>query len=405
MERQVTDWIDSYLSYTRNTEPRESYRTWVAISTIASVLKRKCWLCWGSETWYPNFYIILTGPPAARKGTAMKPARAMLDRIGIRIAASESSRQALINKLEAAVINDTYDSGRPYFHCSMTINSPELTVFLKCNDNDMLSMLCDWFDCGGKWDYETVSRETQDVINVWVNLLGATTPTLLQASLPPDAFGSGLISRTLFVYENNKEKIVIYPTLDAVIGEKLLIDLEAIGCLRGQLKLSGDGSEVLDAYTKWRMDVETDPPFTDQRLLKCNERLPQYIWKIAIVASISRSNDLVITLEDFKRAEKLLMHVIKKMPIAFAGVGANPLAAVQQQVIEYIRRKVTVTCKELMAAFYQDANQQQMAEIIGTLAAMNFCTYDVKNMLVHYKGDSNGIEGSTGKALGPREDK
>ncbi len=44
MARQLDDWLSSYLDYTENTEPPKSYNTWVAISTIAAVLKRKCYI-------------------------------------------------------------------------------------------------------------------------------------------------------------------------------------------------------------------------------------------------------------------------------------------------------------------------------------------------------------------------
>ena len=67
MSRQLGDWIDGFLRFTNNTEPRESYRQWTAIATIAAVLQRKCKLVWGRETFYPNLFTVLVGPPAARK--------------------------------------------------------------------------------------------------------------------------------------------------------------------------------------------------------------------------------------------------------------------------------------------------------------------------------------------------
>ena len=70
MSRVLPDWIDGYLDYTANTEPKASYRRWAAISAVAAALQRKCYLVIGSETFYPNLYVILTGPPAARKKPA-----------------------------------------------------------------------------------------------------------------------------------------------------------------------------------------------------------------------------------------------------------------------------------------------------------------------------------------------
>jgi len=390
--RNLEDWIDSYMKYTANTEPRESFRLWSAISTVASVIQRRCYLTWGSEVWYPNFYIILTGPPASRKGTAMRPARRLLERIGIKLAADESSRQKLINRMEESSILDQDNRGRPYMHSSITINATELTVFLKADDRAMLDMLCKWFDCESHFEYETITRGVQSITNVWANLLGATTPTLLQSSLPPDAFGSGFISRTLFIYEDNKERMIIYPSLDHTIEEAILIDLEEISTLTGQFKLQKSDRDIVEAYTTWRIQQEKDPPIKDPRLLNYNQRQPMHLWKLCMISSVSRSNDLVITFEDFERASKLLRSIETKMPMAFVGIGQNPLAGVQAQVMREIQHKKAIAGTSLMKMFMQDVSQQQMAEIIGTLAHTGFCTYDRTNNLIIYndptkKGD------------------
>ena len=62
MARKLNDWIDSYLEYTKNSEPPDLYKEWVAVSVVASILQRKCSLPWGDITFYPNMYIILVGP-------------------------------------------------------------------------------------------------------------------------------------------------------------------------------------------------------------------------------------------------------------------------------------------------------------------------------------------------------
>ena len=79
MARLVDDWIDKYLVYSSNTEPPAMFHLWTAISVISSVLQRKCYFPWGTLTFYPNMYVVLVGPPAARKGTAMNIGKKILD--------------------------------------------------------------------------------------------------------------------------------------------------------------------------------------------------------------------------------------------------------------------------------------------------------------------------------------
>ncbi len=88
LTRTLSDWLDGYLEYTTNTEPPYMYHMWMGISTIASLLQRKCCLEWGTLKFYPNMYIVLVGPPGrTRKGTAMNLAKPFLHELDIKIAA------------------------------------------------------------------------------------------------------------------------------------------------------------------------------------------------------------------------------------------------------------------------------------------------------------------------------
>ena len=154
--RRLDDWIEAFVKYTDNTAPPESYRRWVAISTMASALQRKCKLDWGSETFFPNMYIVLVGPPAARKGTAMRTGKDLLDQIGIAVSADESSRQKLVKSLQEMGVAAQDDLGRITFHSSMTLYSSELTVFLGYGAKELLAMLCKWYDCEPRYVYDTL---------------------------------------------------------------------------------------------------------------------------------------------------------------------------------------------------------------------------------------------------------
>ena len=74
LERKLPNWIDAFMLYTHNTEPPTLFRKWTAISCIAAAMQRKCVVEWGTSlTFYPNLFIVLVGPSATGKGTAMNP--------------------------------------------------------------------------------------------------------------------------------------------------------------------------------------------------------------------------------------------------------------------------------------------------------------------------------------------
>lgn len=378
MSRKLSDWLDSFLFFTDNTEPSELFRKWVGISTIASVLQRKCSVRWGEETFFPNMFVVLVGPPASRKGTAMRAGRAFLDQLGITIAADESSKQKLVKSLqETASPSPGSASGKMYYHSSLTIFSRELTVFLGYDNRELLSMLCDWYDCTNLFIHDTFSRGKESVPNVWVNLIGATTPGQLQASLPIIAVSSGFSSRIIFIYQENKGKIVIKPTLSEEqerVRTLLAEDLGDIHTLAGEFSYTGGFDEL---YTAWREDSEKKKVFSDPRFDYYVQRRPTHLFKLSTIFSASRGRDLTLTRRDLERAISTLHEAEALMPEVFKGVGSNPLARVQLQVLKVIEDRKVVSFGELSQMFFSDATQDQLRDILESLHAMGLCAHDV----------------------------
>jgi hypothetical protein len=379
MARKFNDWIEAYLKYTENTEPRIMYRKWAAISGIASVLRRKCFLPWGSETFYPNMYIILVGPPAARKGTAMKPIKNLLERIGIAFAADESSRQKLINKMISVATMDNDVDGLTHLHSSITIFSTELTVFLKKKDDEILPTLCKWFDCESKFEYDTIARGLETVTNVWVNLFGATTPSNIQSNMPIEAFGSGFVSRTIFVFEENKERPIDFPTLQNEMEDDILFDLEQINMICGRFKIE---EAIIAPYSKWYHDSEENPPIKEPRLATYLQRRPTHLLKLCMIFSASRSEERVIRLCDFNNASEFLSLTERKMPWVFRGVGSNPLADVQARVMRTIIETGAISMQELSRFYMDDVSSKDLWQIVSSLEFTGFCQINLAEKIV-----------------------
>jgi len=384
MPRILPDWLDAYLEYTDNTEPRASYRAWAGVSAIAAALQRKCYLQLGIETFFPNLYIVLVGPPAARKGTAIKPARVLLDMIGIQPAADESSRQKLVTALLDLGAIHTGNDGTTYIHSSMTIIASELTVFIGYQNIDFLTVLCKWYDCENRFIYDTHNHGKQEVSNVWVNLLGATTPMLIQSSLPPGAIGSGFASRTVFVYEEDKAKVVIEPSLSYTqenLGESLRKDLGDINTLCGRFYYDRDFIKV---YGAWRNKAEESTVRVDSRLDYYMQRRHVHLLKLCMIYSASAGDSMKIGVEEFERARNLLEAAERRMAYTFQGFGANPLAQTQLLIMKVVAEEKEITIRKLMNMFYQDASGKDMSAIIATMEQMGFCRFDMMNGVVHY---------------------
>ena len=371
-KRKLDNWLDAYLDYVEDSEPDPLYHKWVGVSVIASVLQRTCYLHWDSQT-FANFYIVLVGPPGGRKGTAMNFGRDILDKIeGVRYAADATSFRALIDKIEGARTTDALPDGMGMVdHCSLTIFSPELAVFLR-DGKSMFEILTDLYDCGSRWKYDTQHAGSHDLKNVWLNMIGATTPVLLHASLVSEAVGGGLTSRMIFINAFGKYKTVVFPFQVKVDEEKrdaLIHDLSIIKSMVGQYRIT---DEFMKFWEEWYPYSDEHPPpnLTGPNFEGYIQRRPKHLLKLSMVMSASRCSDLIIDRQDAEKALEYLEGAESVMHYALASLGASDITPLLNSVIADLEKYKEMKLSDLMAKYYADADAETMARVIKTLKAM-----------------------------------
>jgi hypothetical protein len=305
----------------------------------------------------------------------MKPAADILNEIGIRFAADATTREALIRRLKEANYTEIDPSeGKVRPHSSLTIFSKEFTVFLGYQNRELMSHLCDWYDCDNRWVYDTKHSGTDEIVGVWVNLIGATTPELIQSALPLDAIGGGLTSRMIFVYEERKGKTVTKPFMSKAeldLRRHLINDLEKIHMLSGAFKVT---NEFIEAWDVWYSSLDTNPPpFDDQRFSGYLERRQDHAMKLSMILSASRSDsEMIVTAEDLYRALDLLTRTEQKMPYAFTGLGRSPRASLVESLMKFISIERTISYADLMRKYRHDADVWMLDRALEVLQAMNF---------------------------------
>lgn len=378
-KRELPDWIDAWMTFTENSEPPTLFRFWTAISVIASALQRKCHVKWGSSLlFYPNLYIILVGPSGVRKGTAMGPGLDVIEETGkIKLAAQATSLQALIRRLKETNYQDPdLESGTMQFHSSMTIFSKEFTVFLGYHNKELMSALCDWYDCDRKWSYETISRKKEEIFGVWVNLFGATTPSLIRSSMPLDAIGGGLTSRIIYIYEEEIEKMVLFPMEtdeERALKELLLHDLNKITMLSGRFKFT---EKFMSVWSEWRTEAQKKPPFYDDRFEGYISRRPNHVMKLSMVMAASRGvgDQMTLTRNDIERAILVLEEAELKMQNVFSGVGKSDISDLLHKSMAFIKMSKTneIPIWQLAQRFRNDMDKITLDRVLATMEAMNF---------------------------------
>ena len=371
--RCLSDWITGFMQYTENSEPPKLFKKWTAISCISAALQRKVRVEWGASlTFYPNFYIVLVGPSATGKGTAMNPGLDILNEIpAVRLSAQATSLQALIRHLKDTNLTDIDEgTGEQQFHSSLTVFSKEFTVFLGYHNRELMAALCDWYDCDRKWAYETISRKREEITGVWFNLIAGTTPDLIRSSLPIESIGGGLTSRIIFVCEEKQGKLVTLPTETAAerdLFAYLVRDLEKISMFSGNFQWTEGFTNLWD---KWCRNAADNPPFTDSKFDGYVGRRRVHLMKLSMIHSVSRlGSQLALTEDSLLEAIDTLNEVEQKMNLVFRGVGKSDIAEIVHRATSFLVNGKTnvVTISQFMKHFGGDMDKFMLDRVISTL--------------------------------------
>jgi hypothetical protein len=257
-----------------------------------------------------------------------------------------------------------------------------------------MSILCDFYDCRPRFIYETIGRGTEEIIGVFLNLIGATTPDLIQMAMPTEIVGSGLSSRIIFVYEPMIRARVPCPFFTHTeegrdLKRKLTEDLHQIKALSGRFKVS---KNYVAAWTEFYMTMPIDPPFDPRNFKHYWSRRPGHITKLSMIFSASRSNEMIIRVRDLERAIAFLSETERNMPNVFAGMGRSNKSDIVSAIMRFIALKEQIKMQDLMAEFVRDVDDYEMERIIKTLRTMKYITIVEKvgnTILVHNKPMKN----------------
>lgn len=305
--RKLPNWLDGWVTYTEVLPSPELWRLWSGISLIAGVLERKVWIKTGMGVLYPNLYTVLVGPPGVGKTVLTSQVWNMWNELsdngdpnGFHLASSSLT--------SASIIDDLREANRRVIHPNMEIStfnslaicSNELGVLLPEYDNSFMSKLTDIYD-GHPYSERRRTKELNFKIDhPQINLLAATTPSYLNSILPEGAWDQGFLSRTLLVYAAERMTRPVFSELEMQTGlyKELTFDLRQIFSLHGGVKFK---QEAADAIENWNRQGQ--PPVPEHpKLMHYLTRRLAHLLKLCIVACVSESDDLVVTLSHFQTA-------------------------------------------------------------------------------------------------------
>lgn len=335
--RLLPDWITAFEEYAVDLPSPKIYLRWCAIACIAGALERKVWIRSLKQELYPNLYTVLVGPPGVGKTQATSQVemfwRGLKDH---KVAPTALTRASLIDALDEAKRTKTV-IGASSLHLefnSLLVNAGELGVLIPAYDSDFMNNLTAIYD-GFHYEERKRGNDLHIVIKrPQINLLAATTPAYLNSMLPEGAWDQGFLSRTFLIYAGEKIVQDIFadeaPKLDLL--DKLKLDLREISELAGQIGIDPDAR---DAISQWHM--AGGPPAPEHpKLVHYLTRRTAHLLKLATIASVSRTSELVISMEDYQTALGWLLTMEHSLTDIFKALGSKGDSQLIEEAYHYL---------------------------------------------------------------------
>lgn len=401
MARNFDNWLTAYMDYCRFSEAPDKFHFWTGVSSLAGTLRRRVWIEMGYFDWRPNFYILFVAHPGivSKSTTAGIGMKILREVPGIKFGPNIVTWQALAQSFANAREAIERRNGKPDIQCAMTIHSSELGNLLDPRERQMIDLMISlWDGDRGAIEKATKTMGGDSIENPWINILGCTTPSWISDSFPEHIIGGGLVSRCIFVYGEEKRKLVAYPSKVmpadmATLREKLIADLVEISQLEGEFELTHDAVAWGEMWYKEHYDKNIKGA-ADSRSQGYHSRKQTHLHKLAMVLSAARSNALVITPDHLMEANEILGAVEKDMHKAFSHIGLTEETRSIDFLLRLIEKKGNLNYFEGYKMLMSKLTGSQYGEVVSSILKTGLVVTKDNGTTLHWI-TRNGVDQSS----------
>lgn len=370
MSRHFENWLDAYAEYASFTEAPQHMHYWVGVSAIAALLGRRVWKDEVAFRWFPNFYLMLVGPPGVvKKTTTLNQATRLLSQLeGFSFGPNVMTWQALVSDFKKNQRDEEIGEGIFESQSNLYVASGEIGNFIDPQDKKCMDMLV------ALWDGDEIKKVTKKdgeerITKPMLNFAGCTTPSWIMANIPAYMIDGGLLSRIIAVYGDKRSRRVALPSMMVkkdhyIIEQKLVEDLEEIRLLRGDIAIRESALQtVIDQY-----DLICDAQDSEE-VNGLLQRKQVHVFKLAMILAAAKASThghkLLITTEIMEEAYSRVSELEEQRTMIFRFVGKGRQALLCRKMVEVITRRGDMTPKQLFSIMFDDCpNKEEFSLLI-----------------------------------------
>lgn len=379
------NFLANYFTYCEGSETPELYDIWSSLVALSSIVSRRVWLDLGYFRIYANLYVVLVGAPGGRKTSSMSICKELLEDIGnISFSATCQTKESLCKYMssdcikmfeyDAKLVDATGATVEKHIkkqYTPVTLCLTELSHFLGSGTSaHMIDFLTTIYDAE-HYDAKTKGRGEDIIPGPYLTILACTTPSNITRYLKEDVISGGFSRRTLFAFELDDGEPIPFPEITPTGAKAWLACIEwgkKLQTVVGEFTWTPEAKTwyaewytVLFKSVKEKAGLMTYGYFRSKHI---------QLLKVAMLVALSETTELVLRIDHLLIASSMLDKLEKNMNKVFEGMGRNELSAVSARIIEFCSMlNKPVPEKEIMSAFFKDAETKELYTIINHLVS------------------------------------
>jgi hypothetical protein len=302
---------------------------------VAGVLEQKVWVDTGSPL-YPNLYTFLVGHAGIGKSRAITMAANIVREALPELAfgATSMTRASLVDFMSEAKRFLPQLPEPPIEYNSLVVIADEFSAFMHEYDSALVAALVEFYDVNPYSEGRRVSQIRIKIPRPQLTILTGSTPSNLIHTLKDYVWDQGLMSRVIMVYSAERPLINVFDVPQRGRPVHLIHDLKMLFKLEGEFARTKEFEEAMHNWKVLNLAPAPDHP----KLRHYCTRRWAHLLKLTMVACVDRTNELMLTVEDFNRAFGWLIEAEETMALIFEVGSVAPDSRVMDEVVHFIKQ-------------------------------------------------------------------
>jgi len=321
LERKLPDLIAAFKEYATPFNAGSAFIETAAIWMTSTTATRQVGTKLRGQYTTPNLYFMLVSGPGAGKSQSVKAVKSvLLPATGFSFVPQSVTRAGLQDFMQENLKTRRGPDGTLLPSNECIALSDEIQGILPEHDIGHLTFYNELYDTLSTYQAVTRSNGTVRLESPYCSIITGVQPAFLAMTIPEQAWGMGFMSRTIMIFDQISERTSAFEfeDVDHKLKSDIIADLKQIRTLYGYFKWEKQAKQL---YEQWWVKQGGPPVPQNKRLaMGYNARRDLHFFKLSMAFSLSRSNELLVTVKDAARAieyltrsEDRMRHIFNEM--------------------------------------------------------------------------------------------